>query len=133
MSSLNMSPTNRVKWKTKFLGDHAFITFSYNSNLDIRVIPRAKGVRIRSTKELGGGYLSISISGVKAESDRADLEEYFQDLDTNFELNEKGDLTIYNIDGSTAYILTDCYLQSFDQEENDLKINSFSAKFVKSL
>lgn len=133
MASLNMSATNRVKFKGVNLGDHAFITFAYQGNIDIRIIPRAKGVRIRPTDELGGGYWSITIRGVKAESSRAALEEYFRDLDSSFTLNEKGDLIVYNTDDSVAYTLTDCYLQSFDQEDNDLKINSFTAKFVKSL
>lgn len=128
-----MKPTNRVKWGGVYVGDHAFLSFSYQGNNDVRIIPRAKGVRIRPTSELGGGYLTILVSAVKAESNRADLEEYFTNMDSVFSLNEKGDLIVYNTDESVAYTLTDCYLQSFSQEGVDLKINSFSMEFIKSL
>lgn len=130
---MGITATNRVKWKDTFIGDHAYLTFAFHGNVDIRVIPRAKGVRIRSTEELGGGYFSISVKGIKAGDNRAELEEYFKTLDASLELNEKGTLTVYNTNGSVAYTLTDCYLQSFDQEENDLKVNTFTAEFIKSL
>lgn len=128
-----MIATNRVKFKGVSLGDHAFITFAYQGNVDIRVIPRAKGVRIRPSNELGGGYWTITVTCVKAESTTADLEKYFRDMDSTFNLNEKGDLTVYNTNGSVAYTLTDCYVQSFDQQSDDAKINTFTLRLIKSL
>lgn len=122
----------KVEWKGTKLGDHAFVTSEYSGNSDIRIVPRGKGVRIWSTEELGGGMLTITVDGIVARTARIDVEEYFIDLDSVLELNAKGDLIITDQDSNT-YTLTDCYLQSFSQESSDLKINSFIAKFIKSL
>ncbi len=120
--------TWRVTWKSVSLGDHAFVSFSYEGNTDVRIIPRAKGVLIHSTEEMGGGKLTITVKGIKAEENRHALEQYFGQLDTSLDFNDKGDLVI---DGT--FTLTDCYLESFDQDESDLKANTFSATFIKSL
>jgi hypothetical protein len=122
----------KVKWKGTQLGDHAYVAFSYNSNHDTRIIPRAKGVKIWSTEELGGGYLSITVHAVVARDNRYTLESYFSGLDSTFELNAEGDLVILDRYGNT-YTLTDCYLTRFTQESSDLKINTFTLDFVKSL
>lgn len=123
-----ISGTNRITWKGIVLGDHAFVTFSYDSNLDVRIVPRGKGVLIHSTEEMGGGSLRITVKGIKAEATRLALEQYFGNLDASLDFNDKGDLVI---DGT--FTLTDCYLDSYDQNEEDLKANSFTATFVKSL
>ena len=121
-----------VKWKGVEMGDHACVTYDYSGNTDTRIIPRGKGVRIWSTKELGGGLLTITIDGIVARTSRIDLEEYFQDLDSVFELNEVGDLVITDENANT-YTIPNCYLQNLSQETRDLKINKFSAKFITSL
>lgn len=121
-----------VKWKGTKLGNHAFITYDYSGNCDTRIIPRGKGVSLWSTAELGGGYLTITVKGLVATNSRITLEEYFNDLDSTFELNAKGDLVITDKDANT-YTLTNCYLQSLSQDSIDLKVCSFTAKFIKSL
>lgn len=123
-----ITPTNRILWKGISLGDHAFVTFSYEGNNDVRIIPRAKGVLIYSTEEMGGGQLTITVKGIKAEENRLALEQYFGGIDSLFSVNSKGDLVI---DGT--FTLADCFLDSFGQDEQDLKVNTFTAKFVKSL
>ena len=120
--------TYRVTWKGVSLGDHAYVSFSYEGNVDVRIIPRAKGVLIHSTDEMGGGQLTITVRGIKAEENRLAIEQYFTGLDTSLELNEKGDLVV-----NGTLTLQDCYLESFDQDESDSKANTFTAKFVKSL
>ena len=121
-----------VKWKGTQIGDHAFIVFSYSSNNDVRIIPRAKGVKIWSTNELGGGHLVISVNAVVAKDNRYTLESYFRTLDTTFSLTVKGDLTVLDR-YSNAYTLSDCYLQSFSQGNEDLKVCTFNMEFIKSL
>lgn len=121
-----------VKWKGVPLGLHAFITYDYRGNTDTRIIPRGKGVRLWSTEELGGGLLSITVKGLVATDKRITLEEYFKDLDSSLELNAKGDLVITDKDSNT-YTLSDCYLESLVQETLDLKVCTFTAKFLTSL
>lgn len=125
---MSISATNRITWKSISLGDHAYVSFAYSGNNDVRIIPRAKGAIIRSTEEMGGGILSITVSGVKAEDTRLALEQYFGNIDSSLALIAPGSLVI---DGS--FTLTNCYLESFDQNNEDLKSNTFTFKFVKSL
>jgi len=120
-----------VKWKGVQIGDHAFISFKYSGNIDTRIIPRAKGVKIWDTVELGGGFWIINVNAVVAKSSRSPLESYFKDLDSTLNLNTKGDLVV-TID-AVSYTITDCFLENFDQEEADLKINTCSFRFIKSL
>jgi hypothetical protein len=123
-----ISGTQRVTWKGVVLGDHAYVSTSYQGNNDARIVPRAKGVIIRSTEEMGGGILTITVKGVKAEETRVALEQYFSNADTTFSLTEPGDLVI---DGTLT--LEDCYLESFDQDDDDHKANTFTFRFIKSL
>lgn len=125
---MSISATQRVTWKGVSLGDHAYVSFSYQGNNDVRIVPRAKGAIIRSTEEMGGGVLSITIRGVKAEDTRLAVEQYFGQIDSSLDLIAPGSLVI---DGT--FTLTNCYLESFDQDEQDLKSNTFTFKFVKSL
>lgn len=130
-----ISGTYRVTWKGVNLGDHAYVTFNYRSNQEIRVIPRAKGVRIRSTEELGGGYWEITVNALVSKDTRLTLEKYFYNLDSSLELNAEGALVLKPVspDVQANLTLSDCYLVSLDQEANDLKVNSFTLQFVKSL
>lgn len=123
--------TGHIKWKGIDLGNHAALSVEYVGNVDIRVIPRAKGVKIWSTEELGGGYLRLTVSGFVAKETRVEVEQYFAELDSALEFNAAGDLVVAS--GTTSFTLTDCYLESLSQDTDDLKAVSFSMKFVKSL
>jgi hypothetical protein len=125
---MSISATNRVLWKGISLGDHAYVSFAYQGNNDVRIVPRAKGAIIRSTSEMGGGILSITVNGVKATATRLALEQYFGTIDSSLTLIAPGSLVI---DGT--FTLTNCYLESFDQNNEDLRSNTFTFKFVKSL
>lgn len=126
---MSIHPSNkRILWKGTAIGDYASISFSYQGNNSVRIVPRAKGAIIRSTTEMGGGILSITLKGVKAEDTRLALEQYFGGLDTSLSLNSPGSLVI---DGT--YTLTDCYLESFNQEDQNLKSTTFTFTFIKSL
>lgn len=128
---MSVGATKRVKWKSIDIGDYAYVTFDYQGNNEVRIIPEAKGVKIRGTDELGGGYLTINVVALVAKNSRFALEEYFNDMDTTFSLTVKGDLTISDENGTLT--LTDCYLDSFSQSVEDLKVNTFTLRFIKSL
>jgi len=128
---MGVNATRRIKWKAVDIGDYAYVSFEYTGNNDIRIIPDAKGVKIRGTDELGGGYLTINVNAIVAKDNRFDLEDYFNDMDSIFSLTSKGDLLISDENGSVT--LTDCYLEGFSQSGEDLKVNSFSMRFIKSL
>lgn len=119
---------NRVTWKTFSLGHHAFVVFSYEGNNETRIIPRAKGAIIHSTKEMGGGILKIEVKAFVALQDRLALETFFAGLDGVYDLTEPGTLTI---DGSLS--LTNCYLESFSQGSEDFRFSEYTFQFVKSL
>lgn len=123
-----ISGTFRIKWKSISLGDHAYLSSSYTGNNDLRIVPRGKGIIVRSTDEMGGGYLTITVKGVVARSDRKTLEQYFLNADSSFNLTEPGDLTL-----DDDVTITDCYLESFDQDDDDHKANTFTFRFIKSL
>ena len=128
---MSVHATKRVNWKTVDIGDYASVVFDYVANNDVRIIPKAKGVLIRPTSELGGGYLTISVNALVAKEHRFELEQYFYNMDSNFSLTEKGDLVISDDNGTMT--LSDCYLESFSQSGEDLKAVTFSMKFIKSL
>lgn len=128
---MSVNAPKRVKWKTIELGDYAYVVFDYQGNNEVRVIPRAKGVKIRSTADLGGGMLNITVTALVAKDSRFALENYFATLDSLLDLNTEGSLEISDENGTLT--LTDCYLDSFTQSGEDLKVNSVTLKFIKSL
>jgi hypothetical protein len=128
---MGINATKRVQWKGTELGDYAFVTWDYNGNNEVRIIPKAEGVKIRSTAELGGGYLHITVNALVAKNNRFELEQFFNNLHTTFDLTTEGDLTIADENGTLT--LTDCYLESFNQGTEDLKVVAFTFKFIKSL
>jgi len=128
---MGINATKRILWKGIAIGDYAFVTFEYQGNNEVRVIPMAEGVKIRGTNELGGGYYNILVTALVAKDNRYQLEKFFNDMDSTFELISKGDLTISDENGTLT--LTDCYLDSFSQSGEDLKAVTFTLKFIKSL
>ena len=126
-----MTTTGRVTFKGVPLGDHAVVNTDYDGNVTTRIIPRGKGVKIRSTEENGGGVLNITIRGAISRSKRVTVEEYFLDIDDTFDPNVPGDLIITSED--IVVTLTDCYLKSFNQGEGHNKLENFTASFVKSI
>lgn len=126
---MSIHPSNkRIAWKGVDIGDYAYISFSYQGNNSVRIVPRGKGAIIRSTEEMGGGILTITLKGVKAENTRLALEQYFGDLDSSLSLNSPGSLVI-----DDSYTLTNCYLDSFSQDDQNLKSTTFTFTFTKSL
>jgi len=129
MSSVNAP--KRVTWKSIALCDYAYVQFDYTANNSVRVIPRAKGVKIRSTEDMGGGILNITVNALLAKDSRTALETYVAGLDALLTNNAEGSLVISDTNGSVT--LTNCYLESYAQSGEDLKINQVTFKFIKSL
>jgi len=121
----------RIQWKSQDIGDYSYVYFDYQGNVETRIIPRAKGMRLRSTEQLGGGLLNITVQTLVAKADRTALENFIATLDNTLSLNVPGDLVVYDENGT--YTLSDCYLESFSQTSEDLKANLVTFKFVKSL
>ena len=121
----------RIEWKGIEIGQHAFLNLSYAGNTKEVIIPRAKGIYIWSTSQLGGGRLSVSIQSAVAFENRTTLEAYFTGLDSSMDLTTPGDIVIQDENGTVT--LEDCYLASFAMGSDDLKINKFNMEFIKSL
>ena len=123
-----ITPTHRIKWKNIAIGDHAYLSFNYQGNNSVRIVPRAGGVIIRSTKELGGGVLSITVKSVIVKNNRLEIEAFFNTLNSVFSLTEPGDILI-----DDTLTLINCYLDSFSQDGEDLLLSPFTFNFTKSL
>jgi hypothetical protein len=128
---MSVGATKRISWKSITLGDYGFITYAYNSNNEVRVIPRAKGVKIRSTKELGGGFLKITVNCFVEKTNRYALESFFNSLDSVFDLNDSGSLVVSDENGTIT--LTNCYLEGYSQSGEDFRWATFTFDFIKSL
>lgn len=130
---MSVNSKYQITFRGVKLGDHAYLTLSYSGNTDERVIPRAKGMKLWSTYELGGGLWNIRVDAFVAKSSRISLEQYFYNLDSSISLNESGSIVVTDTSTSTSYTLTNCYLKSYSQENSDFKFNSFTFDFVKSI
>jgi hypothetical protein len=126
-----MFTTGRITFKGIPLADDGYLSTSLNSNNTTTVIPRAKGVKIRSTKQNGGGYLTINISGALCKNSRYDIEYYLANFAETFSVTEPGSLVITN--GSETFTLTDCYMETFSSDPTHQRLTNFTATFIKSL
>ena len=128
---MSVGAIKRIKWKAIEVGDYGYVTFNYTGNNEVRIIPRAKGVKIRSTKELGGGLMKITVEAFVEKTNRYALENFFNSLDSNFDLIDSGTLQISDENGTIN--LTNCFLESFSQSGEDFRWSTFTLDFVKSL
>lgn len=109
------------------LGYHEWLTFDYNGNTIIKVIPRATGVKILSTEEVGGGTLIINVAVIKEAATRLALE---QDVNTLIS-NIKGKSGTLSVEGTLN--LTNCYMDSLSMSGENQKICTLTIKFIKSV
>jgi len=107
------------------IGDHAWAEISYQGNSFVRVIPRASGVKVYSTDEMGGGYTRIIVHAWVKKSTRKELEQYFMNLPVNIGKKE-GILKI----GGTEY--TGCYMNGITADSSYQKWAFFSVEFIRS-
>jgi len=109
------------------IGYTEWASISYQGNISSRIIPRAKGVKLYSTEEMGGGIKEITIYAYIIKNSRLEVEQYLNTLIDNI-ANKKGDLII---EGTLT--LSDCYLESLRSDSDYKKWNYFDISFKKSL
>ena len=119
----------RVKFGSVYLGDSASVTPSFEGNIQPLIIPTALGVLIRATKDLGGGSLSIIVSGYVKKTTRIELEQHLISLFTALD-TEANTLTVEY--GGSSYTIANCYFQSGRPEAGKKNHTNFELVFIKS-
>ena len=119
----------RVKFGSVYLGDSATITPSYDGNVQPIIIPTALGILIQSTGVMGGGSLSIGVSGYIAKTTRLELEQYLINLYSSLSTGAQTMTIEY---GGTSYTISNCYWQSGRPEVGKLNHTNFELTFIRS-
>ena len=127
-----MADFKRIKFKVSDteiydLGYHEIMSMDYEGNVKTRIVPRAKGIHIWNTDELGGGELRITVRVFVAKNSRLELELFMINLINNL-ANKKGTLIIEN-----TLTLTDCHIQRISFPNEFSKTAVYTINLVKSL
>jgi hypothetical protein len=107
------------------IGDMAWIEIAYQGNPSVRIIPRAAGVRIRSTVENGGGAYTIIVRAWVIKDTRKEFEDYIKGLKVSL---GAGPSTL-SADG-TSY--SNCYLSKIAVDPGYTKFGFFSVELMQS-
>ena len=110
-----------------YLGYVQWVSIDTTSNVVTRIIPRAKGVKIYSGNDMGGGYNTIEVHCFDKKDSRLLLETALYNLSQSL-ANKKGTLTIEG-----QLVLTNCYFQSFSMGKESNKWDWYTITFIKSL
>jgi len=127
-----MPPYNpRIKFivnSTEYdLGQMSWINPTYEGNVMTRIIPRAKGTRIYSGEEMGGGIIRLTVEAFKVGSSRLEIEQYLLDLINNL-ANKKGTLKIED-----TLTLDNCSIVNISPSPDSSRWSVFTITFVKSI
>lgn len=114
-----------ITYNSVRIGDLGWIEMSYQGNPSVRIIPRAIGVRIRSTTENGGGINTIVVRAWVIKNSRKEFEDYIKGLHTAL---GNGPSTL-SADGSSY---TNCYMTKITADPGYSKFGFFSIEFVQS-
>ncbi len=117
---------DRVKFNNVAIGDYAWAEISYQGNVVTRIIPRALGVRIYSTSEMGGGQRRITVHAYVIKATRKDLEEYFRTLPASLGYAA----ATLTVDG-VSY--TNCYMESITPPSGVERWATFTVNFIQSV
>jgi len=109
------------------LGVTEWVNVDYTGNVQTRVIPRARGVKIWNTSEIGGGLLTVTVDTFIVMKSRLEVEQYVVEL-INKLANKKGDLVIEGV-----FTISDCYIREIRSEKSESRWNRISITFAKSL
>lgn len=115
-----------VTYNSVRIGDMAWIEMSYQGNPSVKVIPRAVGVRIRSTTENGGGINTISVRAWVIKDSRKEFEDYIKGLNAAL---GNGPSTL-SADG-TSY--SNCYLNKISADPGYTKFGFFTVELIQSV
>ena len=105
-----MRLSGRLKFNGVDIGHHGTVTVNYTGNVLSVIIPRARGVKIWSTNDLGGGTLDIKVSAIYGGDTVIAGESYCANLYATLQAYSSGTLTITSEGSSISF--TDCYIQS---------------------
>ena len=119
------TPYQRITFNGIYLGDHAYVSFSYSGNVNTRIIPRARGAILLDTKENGGGIIRITANAWVVKNTRKELEKYFYDLQGNL---GRAKATL-DIEG--YLIITDAAIESYDMDSDNKNNCKFTVTIVK--
>lgn len=115
-----------VTYNSVRIGDMAWIEVAYQGNTSVTIIPRAAGVRIRSTTENGGGIYTINVRAWIIRDSRKAFEDYIKGLRASL---GNGPSTL-NSDG-TDY--TNCYLSKITADGGYTKFGFFTVEMIQSV
>jgi len=125
-----VEPTvQRVKFGSVYLGDSATVTTGYEGNVQSLIIPTALGVLLRTTQDLGGGQLSITVHGYVKKATRLELEQYLINLYTLLSTSP-GTITVEY--GASSYTILDCVFARGTPEGGNKLYGNFTIEFLKS-
>lgn len=108
------------------IGDMAWIEMAYQGNPSVRIIPRAVGVRIRSTSENGGGVNTIIVRAWIIKNSRSEFESYIRGLKSSLG-NGPSTLTT---DGDSY---SNCYLSKITADPGYTKFGFFTVELIQSV
>ena len=109
------------------LGATEWVNVDYAGNTQSRIIPRAKGVKIWNTSDLGGGILTVTVDTFIVKDSRLEVEQYIINLINNI-ANKKGNLVIEG-----TFTISDCYINSIRSSKSNSRWNYITITFTKSL
>ena len=116
----------RVTYNGQAIGDWAWAEIAYEGNPEVRIIPRAAGIRIHSTTEMGGGQQIIIVHAYLIKDTRKEVEDYFGTIHTKL---GAGPYTLI-VDG-TSY--TNTYLVRVTPDETYERFSTYTIEFVRSI
>ena len=118
--------TPRVTFDNVAIGDWAWLDSNYEGNTIVRIIPRASGVRIHSTNELGGGQRQLIIHAYVIKVTRTELETYMAGLHTSLSKSPKT-LVVAGV----SY--NNCSLTRIGGDGGNERWATFTVEFVQSV
>lgn len=120
-----MGTFSRATFNGNSLGYYEYGSFSYEGNVQTRIIPRALGVQVWNTSDLGGGILNIELHVFVVGTNRQDLENQVNTIIGNCK-GVTGSLVI----GTATF--TNCYCQSISHDTAQGKTTNLTIRFIKS-
>jgi len=122
----------RIVFNSVEIGDYAYCIPSYEGNTVVRIVPRALGVLIHSTTEMGGGLRTFTVIGLVKKTNRKDMETYLAGLYTSLGTGPST-LAIYDVNHSAHTDYTNCYLNRISPGQEDTLYNTFEIEFIQSI
>jgi hypothetical protein len=111
------------------IGDSAHLLTAYIGNAQSLIIPTALGVLTRTTEEMGGGQLNITVRGYVKKDTRLELEQYLINLYAALATDVQKLKVEY---GATSYTIDDVCFVSGRPDVGLNNYSDFTLEFMKS-